>query len=424
MKRASPLAGYLQAIRRRCETIFRCQSNPVFLTRRSPRWSPVLVARYHGADIGRRARFDGDQNGADQRQRQIALLQRDRQALQRPGLVGEHLKGIRKTEDEACASPQRERKPDRVLQRDPGRAAQGHRGTKLALPLAPVPLDAPLHCPEQVVHTVCGQRKPHHTRPASAFNRMSTSKRGLAAGDVVKFLRPDLDRKSVEPTLFEIENDSLTGLSYASVPTQEGKQPKDSETKVISSHFSRRNRPVTDCGTTRLSWQWDGLGLERSRLSPLRCLWREIRGPAATGMGDIEGDHDGSEAVRTALLGVEPHGSLRTVKLTSDSRRRAIASRASDILCARRRVVQRARCRCPRFGSLRNVVEEIRQLKIDRAVELVPADLVEISQQCQQGPDPLPLVPRGGEGTVRLAAALQILEPRNGVSEPGTALAI
>ena len=184
----------------------------------------------------------------------------------------------------------------------------------------------------------------------------------------------------MEPTLFDIEKDSLTGLSYASVPTQEGKQSEDSETKGHLKPSSRRNRPVTMAAPPGCH---GGLGLERSRLSPLRCLRREIRGPAATGMGDIEGDHGGFEAVRTALLGVEPPGNLRTVKLTSDSRRRAIASSASDILCARRRVVQRARFRCPRFGSLRNVVEEIRQLKIDRAVELVPADLVEIRQQCQ-----------------------------------------
>lgn len=71
-----------------------------------------------------------------------------------------------------------------------------------------------------------------------------------------------------------------------------------------------------------------------------------------------------------------------------------------------------------------DVLEEIRQFQINRRIGFVPADLVEVGEQCHECADTVPVVTGLGQRMMGLAGVLKRLEAGDRVANPASALTV
>ncbi len=95
------------------------------------------------------------------------------------------------------------------------------------------------------VQTVCGQVKPHQTRPPRLVARnRPKAPRIRSAGEVIDFLRPDLDPEEVSASARHVDQHRLIRRARAAVPAQ----PRHD---VVDAEQHDQDRPLDRAGSGR-----------------------------------------------------------------------------------------------------------------------------------------------------------------------------
>ncbi len=137
---------------------------------------------------------------------------------------------IGEIEHPGAARPPGDQDPDDVLERLVGDLVQGPGRRIRADALAPVTLDQALHRHEEVgPHRLRAHVAAPHTPGHRVHEEQDEGGQDEQAGDVVEFLRPDLQEEEIEAPRGEVDQHRLAGRIRPAIPAHEGQEIVDAQ---------------------------------------------------------------------------------------------------------------------------------------------------------------------------------------------------
>ena len=143
-------------------------------------------------------------------------------------------------EHPGAAGPPGDHQPDRMLQHDLGEALELHGalGGILAHTLAPVTFDPPLDGIEQIGPD---RLRAEIAAPDAAADRVHQEQRerrhDQQAGEVIDFLRPQLDEEEIEAAVRQVDQHRLVRRAQPAIPSHERQQVIDAEAERHQAPF-------------------------------------------------------------------------------------------------------------------------------------------------------------------------------------------